>query len=345
MAKIKGLLYRDADGNLQRTEPRPFIENLDIVPYPDRDLMFRKWHNTGAELEMQMLTSRGCPYRCAFCSTQVHWGRRFRFPTEGYVATEIEQIRERYNPRAIHVFDDLFVANKARVLRLLKLIRERNLHKGITFTGLVRSNLIDDELMESLAATNFNTLSVGFESGSDSVLAIFKKDSVDLGSHRKAIDLARKHGVKFTSCFILGAPSETRQDIIDTFEFISSNLDVLSFIRFNALMVFPGTQVYEWAKEKGITDEDLGSVAPDIEDYRDMPKFLRERWLYFNEKNIPREELLTYLEIGNQVSRLLPQYHKVAEERKSLSFIAENVPIAGILKQKALKHFKRQAAD
>lgn len=345
LAKVKGLLYRDADGVLQRTEPRPFIEDLDTVPYPDRDLMFEKWRRPGPS-EMQILTSRGCPYRCAFCSTQVHWGRRFRFPTEDYVVNELELIRRNYNPETIHFFDDLFITNRGRTLRLLASMRERGLHKGVSFTGFVRSNLLDDELMESMAKTNFSMLNVGFESGSDSVLATFKKDSADLASHRNAVVLARKHGLKFASCFILGAPGETRQDIVDSFEFVSANIDVLSFVRFNTLMVFPGTQAFEWAKEQnGITDEDLGSVAPDLEDYLNMAEFLKHRWLYFNEKSIPREELLNYIDIGDRLSRIVAAYHEVARQKGSLSFVADNFPLSDIVKHKARKHLSRVTSD
>lgn len=339
LRKVQGLLFHDEAGALVRTEARPYIQNLDTIPYPDRDLMFEKWRRE--RVEVQIMTSRGCPYNCSFCSTIVHWGRKYRSASDEYILGELELVRRKYNPAAIHFYDDLFTVNRARVLSLTKKMRARRLHEGVEYTAFVRSNLLDDELMEALAATNFKILNVGFESGSDAVLKVFNKLGVDMDTHMKAVDLARRHGMLFTSCFILGAPGETRQDIMDTFDFVRVNTDVFYCIHFSPLMVFPGTEVWEWARAQGLSETNLTGVTLDTEDFEDGMGFLERRWPYFNEQNIPREEMLTYLRLGTMMEDMVGRLYEANRRAVSPGFVAENVPIMDIVREKTRNRFRK----
>jgi len=339
LRKVPGILFRDEDGRLERTSPRPMIENLDMIPYPDRDLLFEQWREP--KVRVQLLTSRGCPYHCNFCSTIVHWGRTWRTASETYVLGELALIRRKYDPVSIHFYDDLFTINRDRTLSLLKAMRDRNLHQGVEFDAFVRSNLLDDELMESLARTNFKILHVGFESGSDNVLKAFNKQGVNVRKHRLVIDLARKHGILFTSCFILGAPGETRQDILETFEFVRQNADSFYCVHFTPLMIMPGTQVWEWARELGYSEHNMEGIALDTEDFADDNSFLERRWPYLNAKNIPREEMINYLHLGRMMEDLVDRLHQANQRALSPSFVAENVPLAQIVREKTRNRFKK----
>lgn len=340
LRKIKGILYRDEARRLVRTEPRPFMTNLDEIPYPDRDLTFSKWPHKD-KVEVQLLTGRGCPYSCSFCSTIVHWGRKYRSAGEKYVLDELELIRRKYNPGTINFYDDLFTVNRKRTLSLMKGMRERGIHEGVEFTAFVRSNLLDDELMEGLAKTNFKVLSVGFESGSDNVLKAINKTGAGMEQHRHAIELGRKHGLLYNSCFILGAPGETRNDILETFDFVNQNTDVFYCIFFTPLMVFPGTEVWEWAKAKGISDTNLTGVAVDVEDFEDGMGFLQNRWPYFNEENIPREEMISYLRLGTMMNEMLSKLYTATKHSRSADYAAQNIPFTDIVKEKARRRIKR----
>lgn len=352
LRKIAGLLFRDEAGRLERTSPRPLIENLDEIPYPDRDLTFEKWRRP--KVEVQLLTGRGCPCNCSFCSASVHWGRKCRMASDEYVLGELELIRRQYHPEAIHFSDDLFITNRSRVLRIARAIRERRLHEGVEFTAFARADLLDDELMEALARTNFSTLHLGLETGSDAVLQIFNKQGVNMEVHCKAIELARKHGVLLSSCFILGAPGETRQDILETFEFVRANADIFSRVHFTHLQVFPGTDVWEWAKRLGISDTNLRGVALDTEDFADADDYLRNRWPYLNEANIPREEMLGLLRLGSMMSDMVARLQDATAglhdattcldeanaRATSARFAAENIPILQIVKEKARRRLR-----
>lgn len=347
LARVQGILYRDETGAIMVTPPRPAIQNLDAVPYPDRTLMYERWNRPGREA--QIMTSRGCPYNCSFCSTVRFWGTTYRYPSEEYVIGEIERLRREYDPQTIHIYDDLFVVKKDRVLRLLSSIRERRLHEGVRYTCFVRSNLLDDELMDAFANTGFNVLNIGFESASDEMLKVYNKKSADVGRNQRAIDLGRKHGVRFSSCFIMGGPGERRADILAGFDFIVENIAQLSYVEFSPLQIFPGTDMWRQVKELGLRDENnMAGIVLEPEDLGNDREFFMKRWPYMNEANIPREEFYTYLQMGHAMARMVWLFHDQREsgdrrERaaRTPEAIAESVAFTDILQAKTRRRLRK----
>ncbi len=353
LRKVQGLLFHDEDGSLQRTPSRPAIQDLDSIPYPDRDMLYQfgtenQWGSSANEI--QILTSRGCPYDCSFCSTVKHWGTKYRFPSTDYVVGEIELIKEKYGPKLINIFDDLFVVRKQRVIDILREVRRRGLHHGTNFTAFVRSNLLDDEIMEEFAKTNFDYLNIGLESGSDATLKTFNKQASSREKNEHAIELGRRHGVKYASCFILGAPNETRADILDTFEFVQNSMDVMYYVEFVPLTVYPGTQFWYQAKSKfGYTDEDiLPTVSITDQDVEDSSSYLRNRWVYLNDENIPREEFITYLKLGVNLGKATWKYQQMKKELDSVSsavgnvdHVAANLPISDLIGAKIKRRLRK----
>lgn len=347
LAKINGILYRDASGATVATPPRPFIRDLDAVPYPDRTLMYERWNRPGREA--QIMTSRGCPYDCAFCSTVRFWGTNYRCPSEAYVVGEIERLRREYDPGTIHIYDDLFIVRKDRVLRLLGMMRERGLHEGVRYTCFVRSNLLDDELMDAFARTGFDVLNIGFESASDEMLKVYNKKSADVGRNRRAIELGRKHGIRFSSCFIMGGPGERREDLLASFEFIVENIAQLSYVEFSPLQIFPGTDMWRRVKELGLRDENnMAGIVLEPEDLASDRGFYMKRWPYMNEENIPREEFYTYVQMGHAMARMVWLYHDQRQlrehrerELRSPAAIAESVPLGDILQAKTRRRLRK----
>jgi len=352
LRNLPGILFRDEAGTLVRTPPRPAIQDLDSIPWPDRSLMYANdrgsgWGSPGREV--QIMTSRGCPYDCSFCSTVKHWGTRYRYPTNEYVLGEIESIIRDFSPKLVNFYDDLFVVRKDRVLQILEGIRARGLHQGTEYTAFVRSNLLDDELMEAFAATNFRTLNIGFESGSDAMLKTFNKQASNVGKNQAAVDLGRKHGVRYSSCFIIGGPGEQRADILDTFRFVQENMDALYYVEFAPLTIFPGTQLWQQAaREIGLNDQDLSGVVLEPGDLGDERDFILHRWPYLNAENIPREEFYTYFQLGVNLAKAVWKYHgerrraeSMQADRFSPDRVAENVPIADIVAAKAKRQLRK----
>ncbi len=354
LAKIEGIRYRDERGMILDTPPRAPIADLNQLPFPDRASTWKQW--PGHPKTAVMMTSRGCPYDCYFCSTVKHWGRKYRYTNEEYVLRELEEIRSLHDPSYIAFFDDLFVGRKDRVLRIMEMIRERHMHETTSFGCFVRANLLDDTLMEAFARTNFNILNVGFESASENVLARFNKKS-DEKNNRKAVELARKYGVKLACTFIIGSPGETREDVLKTLEFISTNMDVFYCLHISPLYVLPGTQIWEQARQVGVSETNLTGIALDPEDITDEYNFYMNRWPYLNEESMSREEMYNYLQIARLLANSVGKFGEVYHANKSLEasckrmeeecrrmasadYIASKIPFSEIVKAKAKRRLR-----
>ena len=144
--------------------------------------------------------------------------------------------------------------------------------------------------MESTAQTNHKVLNIGFESGSEDMLFKLKKTGCSVEENEHALYLGRKYGVTFSSCFIMGTPGETREDILANFDFVLSNTDVFDNVSFAPLQILPMTQVWEWAREVGVSDTNLSGIVLEQEDFEDEKEFFMNKWHYLNQHNIPREE-------------------------------------------------------
>lgn len=356
LAKINGIHYRDDSGAVVSTQGRAMIADLDQLPFPDRASTWKQW--PAHPHEAVLMTSRGCPYDCYFCSTTRHWGMRYRYASVDYVIREIEEVNALHQPKLYQVYDDLFVGRRDRTLQLLSEIRRRRLHEQSDFRCFVRANLLDDELMEAFAKSGFGVLNIGFESASEAVMNTFNKKSAGPKTSLKAIDLARKHGVKFTSTFIIGAPGETHDDIYSTFQFISDNADVFLDVLIFPLIVMPGTEVWEWARRIGVSEQNLTGIAYEPEDVTDEAHYFLNRWPFLNEENMSRQDIFNYMRVARSLSKSIQfkaQYQQRAEELQAScasltesvnqlskpSTIAANIPISEIVKEKALRRMRQ----
>lgn len=244
LAAIPGIVYWD-DGELKTTPPRDPISNLDTLPLPARDLL-----NTGSHT--YMFTSRGCPYRCTFCSSSRYWGKT-RFFSAEYVVAEIEMLIREYKVTTIRLFDDLFIAKRSRLEEILQLLEKRNLLGKIKFTCNCRANLIDNEMADLLARLGVVSVGFGLESADEDTLRYLKCGSVSVEQNRKAVSIVKSRGIAANASFVIGSPQETRESIMRTYNFIRST--ALDTFEIYVLTPFPGTPVWDYAKERGLVDE------------------------------------------------------------------------------------------
>jgi anaerobic magnesium-protoporphyrin IX monomethyl ester cyclase len=246
-AEVPGLVFRDLDGSLHITGPQAPIEPLDRIPFPARDLLSpdSNYHH--------LISSRGCPYNCVFCSSTRFWeGVRFHSPE--YVVQEVEMILDKYQPQYLTFFDDLFIASRKRLRRIVELIREKGIHKRVAFQLTVRANLIDEETVDLLQQMNVFDVLIGLESGNERALR-FLKGNVTLEQNQRAVDLLHAGGIGISATFIIGAPHETRQEILQTLEFIKQN--PLSEARTYILTPLPGTPVWDMAETHGLVSDNM----------------------------------------------------------------------------------------
>jgi radical SAM superfamily enzyme YgiQ (UPF0313 family) len=229
---VRGLAAR-ARGGVVVAPPRPFPADYDGLPFPAWDL-FRRTDT------LPILTHRGCPFRCVFCSHNSGFVPRYRTP--GNVLAEIEEVLARYGPRRIRFEDETFGLHRARTKAILEGLIERGFHERVSFSAQTRVDRIDEELVQLLRAASFETLELGVESGNAEVLRRSGK-GITLEQVERAVALAKANGLRVWCKFILGHPGETPATIHDTVHLIAKlNPQQLSV---SIMTPFPGTPIHE----------------------------------------------------------------------------------------------------
>jgi radical SAM superfamily enzyme YgiQ (UPF0313 family) len=231
---IPGLVSRRG-GELVTAPPRLPPEDYDALPFPAWDL-FRSIDT------IPLITHRGCPFKCVFCSHNSGFKPRYRTPAN--VLDEVEEVLARYRPKRIRIEDETFGLHMGRTKAILEEIISRGFHRRITFSAQTRVDRVDDEFMRLLKTANFETLELGVESGNPEVLEKTEK-GITLEQVERAVALAKANGLQVWCKFILGHPDETRETIRDTIDFIAKiNPHKLSV---SIMTPFPGTPIHEMA--------------------------------------------------------------------------------------------------
>ncbi len=253
---VEGLYFR-YDEKIIKTAERDFIKDLDDIPFPARDLYELELYRSAPTKKVSnedatpILTSRGCPYNCIHCPSRNIWHKHIRYRSADNIADEIEECVNKYGLKEFNFFDDTFTINKKRVIDICNKIIERGLN--IYWICFSRTNTIDDELVRHLKAAGCRKISLGLESGDQRVLDLMrKKTTVDAG--RKAVQTIRKYGIPVHASFMFGNVGETETSIIRTIDFATSlDLDNATFF---TTTPFPGTDLYDIAKDMGNITED-----------------------------------------------------------------------------------------
>lgn len=249
LSRIKGLVFYDEKGGLVITERRPLIMNLDEIPFPSRD-------GLGVKIHVQILTSRGCPFKCVYCSSSSFWQGKFRLHSAEYVVAEMMHLIKYHNAVHISIWDDLFATNEKRLAEIARLIKENKSHfKSVTFGVTARADAISENICKLLKEINVTRVAVGIESGSDQMIRKLKKGRSSLENNKGAVTLLKKYGFFVTGGFILGSPGETLQDLNATYDFvINSELDGGGA---GIAVPYPNTEYWDFAEKKGLVNKHM----------------------------------------------------------------------------------------
>lgn len=243
LAEIGGLLYRDG-GKVVYTGDRPFIQDLDRLPFPRYDKFCREEYSP----LMSLFSSRGCPYECTYCPVQLAIGRRFVARSPASVVDELEY-HYRRGSRQFSFRDDNFTLDQARVYAVCDEIERRGL-RGLYLMcdNGVRADRIDRPLLARMKEVGFRMIGLGVESGDDRVLKRLKK-SATVKVMEEAIRTACELGYIVELYLLIGAPGETWQDFEKTVA-LARKYPVL-IASFYHLLPYPNTELYAEAKESG----------------------------------------------------------------------------------------------
>lgn len=259
LRSIKGIAYRQ-NGKVIHNPDREFIQNLDAILFPARDLLLNKGSYNSEDMGL-LMTSRGCPYNCSYCATGI-WKRKIRYRSVDNVIEEIKLINDTYGTHQFTIKDDSFTVNRKRVLEFCdKLIKES---LDINWDCNTRVDIVDGELLKKMKAAGCNGIKVGIETGNERVLKLINKRTT-LSQAREAAKLFRKVGIHWTGYFMMGLPSETKEETYQTLKFMKELKP--DFASLSVYEPFPGTDLFEIGIKKCLvqnerTLEDFYNISP-----------------------------------------------------------------------------------
>ena len=248
---VPGLTFLD-NNELRRNPIPPLCGNLDALPFPARRLTpYQKYSSVMAKRQpiTTMFTSRGCPFHCSFCA-RPHLGKQFRYRKAENVVDEMEECVE-IGIREFLIYDDTFTVNRERALAVCDEIIKRKLDIGWDIRA--RVDCVDEELLKRLKAANCERIHYGVEAGTEKILKVLNK-GITLDQVKETVSLTKKLGIETLAYFMIGSPTETRDDIILTMDFALELKP--DFVHITILCPFPATEIYSRGLREGVFTED-----------------------------------------------------------------------------------------
>ncbi|MFH1459639.1 MAG: radical SAM protein [Candidatus Omnitrophota bacterium] len=244
--EVKGI-YFNQDGKIVFTGVRDFIVNLDKIPFPSRHLFDQRYFDFP---EVTLISSRGCPFNCSFCQPTLKkmFGNKVRLRSPDNVVDEIEFILQKYPQKTIRFHDDTFTWNNHWIKSVCGLIKERKLQ--FSWNCKSRIDVLDEESISLLKDAGCQRLDLGVESGSVRILDEVLNKGVSIKKIKNAFDLCAKLNMPTLAFIMIGAPTETAADILDTI----SLLEDITFMGLHVSLFtpFPGTEIFDYAKSNDL---------------------------------------------------------------------------------------------
>lgn len=249
---ILGIYYRD-DLLIKFNGPRPFIEDLDSIPFPARHLVdnsiYRRPDNNKVQATIKV--SRGCPFHCFFCLATPVSGAKVRRRSVENIMAEIKECVEKYNITNFLFWSDIFNLDKKWVYDLCQAIIDSGLK--ITWSANTRADTADYDMAKKMYESGCRLVSIGVESGSQYMLDKMGK-KITLDDIRRTVKIFKKAKIRIYNYFVIGLPWENEETVEDTIRF-AIELDS-DFISFYTATPLPGSTYYNYAKEHNLFDKD-----------------------------------------------------------------------------------------
>lgn len=249
--KIDGIAFR-IKNKVIRTKDRPFIKNLDKIPFPKHEYFKDKITRTN---KAYMMTSRGCPFGCLFCSTSDYWGRRWRSRSVKNIIKELKFLIKKFpNLKEIFFVDDEFTLDQQRVINLCKEIINEKIN--IKWDCSTRVSSVSKELAYWMKKANCTHVSLGVESGAPELIERINK-KITNEQVEESLKIFYNVGISTSIYLITGIPGENSKTVKKTINLIKKIAPTHPEFKKPALLqIYPHTQVYEIAKKKGFISDD-----------------------------------------------------------------------------------------
>lgn len=345
--RIKNLIWRDG-AKITENPDRDFLEDLDKLPFPQFDRYQISVHPAYGEKIVPLITSRGCPFACDFCSVKLYMGRSFRKRSRENVFAEIEyQYAKGY--RQFDFNDDCFTLDKKRAESILDSIINSGLKIKFQFYNGLRVDTVDPVLLGKLKKAGCFYISYGCESGNEQILKNINK-GVSLKQVRDAIKWTNEAGIANSVNFIIGHKGETYQTAMDSLNFARSLPN--NFVNFYNLIPYPGTEAFEWANRHGHFLIDTDNYLEAISYADNQPIFETREFTKAQRKEITEKgfQLHEYRVLRYRFGKLIGTLIYFLTRNKKMKIIAARFAtmtklgnrIAIILARNSYRHYTRR---
>jgi len=248
LSDVRGITY-PVDGKVVRNPDRPPIENLDSLPLPAYDLIDIDAYAVDGKRFVPVVTSRGCPFGCAFCASSRMFGRRWRGRSPARVVEEIVMLVEEFSVRRVEIVDDVFTLNRKRAREVCKGLREEGV--DVPWDCSSRADTVDPDLAKELSRSGCETVYIGAESGDDETLERIGK-GITTSDVVSCVKTLKNAGLRVVASFIIGFPWEDRKDVRRTVKF--AKRCGADYAQFTILTPYPGTPMFEELKREGLIE-------------------------------------------------------------------------------------------
>jgi magnesium-protoporphyrin IX monomethyl ester (oxidative) cyclase len=305
--EIKGIAYRK-NGNITVNPSRPFLENLDELPYPAYHLVdMEKYlgpqkigYRSFQDRAISMITSRGCPFNCCFCAVHLHMGQGFRAHSASYVLDHIQYVVEKFKVKNIFFEDDNLTLDLNRFEAICDGIIERKIKIGWETPNGVRADCLNLNLLKKMKQSGCRSVFVGVESGDQQILDNVICKSLDLNRVVEFAKNSKKIGLKTGAFYIIGFPGETKASMQRTVDFalkLKRDYDV----GMHLFMATPsyGTKLYDDCKAKGYIAENLSwNAFAEARQPKGMPLITTNEFTPAEVKDIAAKALAEYKKLS-----------------------------------------------
>lgn len=299
LTTVKGISFRSQQGKIVHNPPESPIYDLDKLPLPARDLLSMDKYEQKTTLSRKratsIISSRGCPYWCLYCSTSEQWGHSIRHRSVQNVVDEIEFLLKTYPfLEGIRFFDDVFTMDKKRVIEICREILRRKLN--FVWECEARANTIDEEIVGEMKKAGCEFIDLGIESGSDRILKNIKK-GITVSQAIQAAKIIKKAGIGLKVFFMHGLPGETYEDIKKTV-FLSRHLfyDLkVEGTTQGITAIYPGTALEKIAKDSGTLPKDFSWSKYYVRDRSYPPLDTCSYLPIFEQPNLSYEQVFQYV--------------------------------------------------
>ncbi|MBU0533495.1 MAG: B12-binding domain-containing radical SAM protein [Candidatus Omnitrophica bacterium] len=241
LESIKGIVYKKQN-SIIRNENRPFIEDLDSIPFPARQLIpqhlfFPNMHNARYRNCSTILTSRGCPFNCSFCAARIISGTRYRMHSAEYVLEEMQMLKKDYKARQLLITDDTFTVNHSRLEKICKGMINKKLN--LKWFCFAQVTTVNREILRLMKKAGCYSIGFGLESSNKDILKQMGKP-ISPAKSKETIKIANQLGLKTQAFYIIGSLGETKAQMEHTIKFSREVNSTMAF--YNMLVPFPGTR-------------------------------------------------------------------------------------------------------